>query len=85
MRRQCQITVKRIIPQSRFRLRCQSGAGDNPIGSRLERGTPMPEVKDSYETEEEAQAAADKLQAYIDDYEKRRKPKRRGKRRRSTR
>ena len=45
----------------------------------------MPEVKDSYETEEEAQAAADKLQAYIDDYEKRRKPKRRGKRRRSTR
>ena len=81
MRRHCQITVKRIIPQSRFRLRCQSGAGDNPIGSRLERGTPMPEVKDSYETEEEAQAAADKLQGYIDDYESKRKPSRRRRKR----
>ena len=65
MRHHCQFTVKRIDHQSRFRLRCRSAAGDNPIGSRLERGTPMPEVKDSYETEAEAQAAADKLQGYI--------------------
>ena len=81
MRHHSQITVKRIDHQSRFRLRCRSAAGDNPIGSRLERGTPMPEVKDSYETEAEAQAAADKLQAYIDEYESKRKPSRRRKRR----
>ena len=41
----------------------------------------MPEVKDSYETEEEAQAAADKLQGYIDDYESKRKPSRRRRKR----
>jgi hypothetical protein len=80
MRRQCQIRVKRIDHKSRFRLRCRSAAGDNPVGSRLERGTPMPEVKESYETEAEAQAAADKLQAYIDEYESKRKPSRRRKR-----
>jgi len=41
----------------------------------------MPEVKESYETEEEAQAAADKLQAYIDEYESRKRPSRRRRKR----
>tara|TARA_Y100000310_G_C20090555_1_gene538054 strand:- start:170 stop:421 length:252 start_codon:yes stop_codon:yes gene_type:complete len=83
MRRQCQFTVKRfrINNTSRFAVRCQSAAGDNPIGSRLERGTPMPEVKESYETEQEALVAANKLQAYTDEYESRRRPTRRRKRR----
>jgi len=62
MRNQCQFTVKRLRVDniSRFAVRCRSSAGDNPIGSRLERGTPMPVVKESYESELEAQIAADK-------------------------
>jgi hypothetical protein len=40
----------------------------------------MPEVKESYESEQEAQIAADKLQAYIDEYESKRKPSRRRRR-----
>ena len=63
MRNQCQFTVKwlRADNISRFAVRCRSSGGDNPIGSRLERGTPMPVVKESYESEQEAQIAADKL------------------------
>ena len=37
----------------------------------------MPEVKDSYDNEAEAQLAADKMQAYTDEYEAKRKPTRR--------
>ena len=83
MRRQCRFTVKRfqVNHTTRFAVRCQSAAGDNPIGSRFQRGTPMPEVKESYETEQEAQVAAGKLQTYIDEYESRRRPTRRRKRR----
>ena len=57
MRNQCQFTVKwlRADNISRFAVRCRSSGGDNPIGSRLERGTPMPVVKESYESEQEAQ------------------------------
>ena len=54
---------------------CRSAAGDNPVGSRLERGTPMPVVKDSYDNEAEAQVAADKLQSYIDEHESKRRAK----------
>ena len=56
MRRQYQFTVKRFRVDniSRFAVRCRSSVGDNPIGSRLERGTPMPVVKESYESELEA-------------------------------
>ena len=83
MRRQCQFTVKRfrVDHVTRFAVRCRSAAGDNPVGSRFERGTPMPEVKDSYDNEAEAQVAATKLQTYIDEYESKRKPSRRRKRR----
>ena len=79
MRRQCQFTVKRfrVNHTTRFAVRCQSAAGDNPIGSRFQRGTPMPEVKDSYDNEAEAQIAAARLQAYTDEYEAKRKPSRR--------
>ena len=53
MSTQCQCTVKRfrVDSISRFAVRCRSVAADNPVGSRLERGTPMPEVKESYESE----------------------------------
>jgi hypothetical protein len=83
MRRQCQFTVKRfrVDHVTRFAVRCRSAAGDNPVGSRLERGTPMPVVKDSYENEAEAQIAADKLQAYTDEYEATRRPSRRRRKR----
>ncbi|MDC0065540.1 hypothetical protein OAK15_03670 [Verrucomicrobia bacterium] len=84
MRRQCQFTVKRfqVNHTTRFAVRCRSAAGDNPVGSRLERGTPMPVVKDSYENEAEAQIAADKMQSYyIDEYESKRRPSRRRRKR----
>ena len=76
MRRQCQFTVKRfrVDHVTRFAVRCRSAAGDNPIGSRFQRGTPMPEVKESYESEQEALVAANKLQTYIDEYESKRRP-----------
>ncbi len=85
MSTQCQFTVKRFRVDniSRFAVRCRSSVGDNPIGSRLERGTPMPVVKESYESEQEAQIAAAKLQAYTDEYEGKRRPTKRRKRRRA--
>jgi len=83
MKRHCQFTVKRFRGNhtTRFAVRCQSAAGDNPVGPRFERGTPMPVVKDSYENEAEAQVAADKLQSYIDEYEAKRRPSRRRRKR----
>ena len=82
MRTHYQFTVKRfqVNRTARFAVRCRSAAGDNPIGSRFQRGTPMPEVKDSYDNEAEAQIAATKLQTYIDEYESKRRPKRRRRR-----
>ncbi len=79
----CQFNVRRfrVNNTTRFAVRCRSGAGDNPIGPRFQRGTPMPEIKDSYETEAEAKVAATKLQTYIDDHESKRRPTRRLKRR----
>jgi hypothetical protein len=41
----------------------------------------MPVVKDSYDNEAEAQVAADKMQSYIDEYESKRKPTRRRRKR----
>ena len=57
MRRHCQFTVKRfrVDHVTWFAVRCRSSAGDNPIGSRLKRGTLMPVVKESYESEQGAQ------------------------------
>jgi hypothetical protein len=83
MRRQCQFTVKRfrVDHVTRFAVRCRSAAGDNPVGSRLERGTPMPVVKDSYDNEAEAQVAADKLQSYTDEHEAKKRASRRRRRR----
>ena len=83
MRRHCQFTVKRfrVNHTTRFAVRCRSAAGDNPIGSRLERGTPMPVVKESYESEAEAKVAAANLQTYIDEYESKRRPSRRRRKR----
>ena len=82
MSTQCQFTVKRfrVDSISRFAVRCRSSVGDNPIGSRLERGTPMPVVKESYESEAEAKVAAANLQTYIDEYESKRRPTRRRRR-----
>ena len=56
MSTQCQSTVKRfrVDSISWFAVRCWS------VGSRLERGTPMPKVKESYESEQEAQIATAK-------------------------
>jgi hypothetical protein len=81
MRRQCQFTVKRFRGNhtTRFAVRCQSAAGDNPVGPRLERGKPLPVTQTEFNSEEEAKVAAAKLQTYIDEYESRRRP---GKRRR---
>ena len=83
MSTQCQFTVKRfrVDSISRFAVRCRSVAADNPVGSRLERGTPMPVVKESYESEQEAQIAAKQLQAYTDEHESRRRPAKRRRRR----
>ena len=60
MKRQCTFTVNRFRYNHRdmFRIRCRSVAGESPVGSRLERGEPMPQVQESYETEAEAKEAA---------------------------
>ena len=65
MRNHCRFTVKRfrVDHVTGFAVRCRSVAAANPAGSRLEQGTPMPVVKESYESEQEAQIAAAKLQA----------------------
>ncbi len=81
MRRHCRIIVKRIAHHSRFRIKCRSAAGDNPIGSRLERGKPLPVTQHEFDSEEAAKEAAAKLQGYIDDYESKRKPRRRRRKR----
>lgn len=73
----CEIIVIKS-KENVYLVKCKSVAGIGPIGPRLERGTPMPPVKDCYATEQEAQIDANKLQSYIDEYEsKRRRPKRR--------
>ena len=62
MSTQCQSTVKRfrVDSISWFAVRCWSAAAGIPVGSWLERGTPMPKVKESYESEQEAQIATAK-------------------------
>ena len=76
-----QPTVRRIWPAftslapSSNRL---SAIGDSPVGSRFHRGEPMPEVKDAYESQEDVEKAAAKMQEYHDRFEaKRGKRKRR--------
>jgi len=61
-----------------FRVRCRSVGGESQVGSRFHRGEPIPEVKESYETEAEAKQAAERMQDYHDRFEaKRGKRKRR--------
>ena len=76
----CKFTVNRFRHNHRdmFRIWCRSVAGDSPVGSRLYRGEPMPEVKDVYDSQEDAEEAAAKMQEYHDRFEaKRGKRKRR--------
>ena len=67
-----QPTVRRIWPAftslapASYRL---SAIGDSPVGSRFHRGEPMPEVKDPYESQEDAEKAAAKMQEYHDRFE----------------
>ena len=80
MKRQCTFTVNRFRYNHRdmFRVRCRSVGGESQVGSRLERGEPMPQVQESYETEAEAKQAAERMQDYHDRFEaKRCKRKRR--------
>ena len=65
-----------------FRVRCRSVGGDSPVGSRLHRGEPMPDVKDAYESQEDAEKAAAKMQEYHDRFEEQRVKQTKRKRRR---
>ena len=78
----CKFTVKRfrVGNTSRFRVRCRSEAGDNPVGTRLEKGKPLPVTSYEYDNEEEAREAAGKLQQYHDEHESRRRPSKRRRR-----
>ena len=80
MKRQCTFTVNRFRYNHRdmFRIRCRSVGGESPVGSRFDRGEPMPDIKYAYVTEAEAEEAAAKMQDYHDRFEaKRGKRKRR--------
>ncbi len=80
MKRQCTFTVNRFRYNHRdmFRVRCRSVGVESPVGSRFHRGETMPDIKDSYDTEAEAEEAAAKMQDYHDQFEaKRGKRKRR--------
>ena len=57
-----------------------SAIGDSPVGSRFHRGEPMPEVKDAYESQEDAEKAAAKMQEYHDRFEAKRGKRKRRKR-----
>ena len=82
MKRQCTFTVNRFRYNHRdmFRVRCRSVGGESPVGSRLHRGEPMPEVKDAYESQEDAEKAAAKMQEYHDRFEAKRGKRKRRKR-----
>ena len=83
MKRQCTFTVNRFRYNHRdmFRVRCRSVGGESPVGPRFNRGEPMPEVKESYETEAEAKQAAERMQDYHDRFEEKRGKRNRRKRR----
>jgi hypothetical protein len=74
MKRQCTFTVNRLRYNHRdmFHVRCRKVAGESPVGSRFNRGEPMPEVKESYETGAEAKQAAERMQDYHDRFEAKR-------------
>ena len=75
MKRQCTFTVNRFRYSDMFRVRCRSRV--QLVHGFIEWGEPMPEVKESYETEAEKQAA-ERMQDYYDRFEaKRGKRKRR--------
>ena len=82
MKRQCKFTVNRFRYNHRdmFRVRCRSVGGESPVGSRLQRVEPMPEVKDAYESQEDAEKAAAKMQEYHDRFEAKRGKRKRRKR-----
>ena len=70
----CKFTVNRFQCNHRdmLRVRCRSFGGESPVGSRLHRGEPMPEIKDAYESQEDAEKAAAKMQDYHDRFEEQR-------------
>ena len=78
----CEFNVDRFRYNHRdmFRVRCRSVGGESPVGSRFNRGEPMPEVKESYETEAEAKEAAERMQDYHDRVEAKRGKRNRRKR-----
>ena len=80
----CTFTVNRFRYNHRdmFRFRCRSVGGDSPVGSRLHRGEPMPDVKDAYESQQDAEKAAAKMQEYHDRFEEQRAKRAKRKRRR---
>ena len=82
MKRQCTFTVNRFRYNHRdmFRVRCRSVGGESPVGARFNRGEPMPEVKESYETDAEAKQAAERMQGYHDRFEAKRGKRKRRKR-----
>ena len=82
MKRQCTFSVNRFRYNHRdmFRVRCRSVGGESPVGSRLHRGEPMPEVKDAYESQEDAENAAAKMQGYHDRFEAKRGKQKRSRR-----
>ena len=74
IKRQCTFTVNLIRYDHReiFRVRCRSVCGESLVGSRFHRGEPMPDIKNAYDTEAEAEEAAAKIQDYHDKFEAKR-------------
>lgn len=72
--------VVRQISQDCYQVKCKSVAGEHPIGPRLERGEPMPEIKKSYATESEAEKARRLIEDYHGRFEANRSKRKRRKR-----
>ena len=68
----CKFVVKQVN-QNCYQVRCRSVAGEHPIGPRMERGEPMPVIKDSYETESDAEKARRLIEDYYGRFEEKRR------------
>jgi hypothetical protein len=71
----CKFLVRQIS-QDCYQVKCKSVAGESPIGPRLGRGEPMPNIKESYETESEAEKARRLMEDYYGRFEAKRKKRR---------
>lgn len=61
----------KIVVLPEFRLYVQhNGTAPQPAGFRLQRRNPLPITTFSFPSQEEADAAAGKLQAYVDKHQK---------------